>query len=205
MSKSPEESSWKTSYSLINRLRNPDDQDSWKEFVSHYEQYVYNILRRFGVTHSDTEELCQEIMLKLWQTLPEFDYDKNRGKFRQWLSTIIRNRTCNYLNKNSRQRELLEENHSHILSQLYNADESSKLDKLIDDEWELYLSNAAWRLVRKRFSETAQQVFIMSVEGHSISDIAAKCSITENAVAVFKNRVKNSLKYEISKLKEQLM
>jgi len=206
MPKTPKNTSWDTRYSLLNRVRDPKDQESWKEFMSYYEHYIYYILRRFKVPPSDTEELCQDIMVKLWKALPGFAYDKNRGKFRQWLSTVIRSEIRKYVRKNERRKELLENNNEYILNQLYDSDpesENTEIDKVIDEEWKHYIMEIAWEHIAHCFNETAQNVFLMSIEGCPPEEIAERCGIKKDSIRVYKQRIKDSLRDEMERLDEQ--
>ena len=48
MSKKPSNPDFETSYSLIERIKDPKDNDAWTEFIAYYEQYIYNILRQIS-------------------------------------------------------------------------------------------------------------------------------------------------------------
>jgi RNA polymerase sigma factor (sigma-70 family) len=77
-----------TRHSLINRVRDGRDQQSWQEFHDLYESFLRNIARRNGLSHDDADELVQEVFAKVFQAIGEFQLDRERGRFRGWLKTI---------------------------------------------------------------------------------------------------------------------
>jgi RNA polymerase sigma factor (sigma-70 family) len=83
---------WLTRATLIQRVRDQRDEKSWREFLGHYEPYIYNMLRRMHLNHHDAEDVAQSVNLKVWEKLPEFDYDARKGRFRSWLCAVAVNR-----------------------------------------------------------------------------------------------------------------
>jgi RNA polymerase sigma-70 factor (ECF subfamily) len=66
----------------------------WEEFVALYGKLILLWGRRdFGLQDSDAENLCQEVLLKVWKNIPS--YDPVRGRFRNWLYTCTRNTVLN--------------------------------------------------------------------------------------------------------------
>jgi RNA polymerase sigma factor (sigma-70 family) len=201
------QSRFQTSYSLIERVRNPNDEEAWKEFFSYYEQYIYNILRHIGISPSDTQELTQEIIIQLWKKLPDFTYDKDRGKFRQWLSTIIHNKAYTYISKEKRQKKHLQETEEDALVNAISnqADQIEALDQIIAEEWDLYISNMAWNSVKIRFKENMQKVFLLHMQEIPVKDIAKQCDIKEASVHVYVQRIRDHLKEEIQRFNTELL
>ena len=74
-----------TRRSLLSRVRNPDDQDSWKDFFDTYSRLVYSVADRAGLDRSECEEVVQETFIALSRKLPEFRYDPKIGSFKSWL------------------------------------------------------------------------------------------------------------------------
>ena len=64
------ETAFHTRQTLLQRVQDHSDENSWSEFVSYYQDYIYLICRRMKVSHHDAEELVQKTLLKLWQKLP---------------------------------------------------------------------------------------------------------------------------------------
>jgi RNA polymerase sigma factor (sigma-70 family) len=205
MPQEPTDSVFKTSYTLLDRIKNPSDEQAWKEFVSIYDQYIYNILRHIRIPEADARELCQDIIVKLWKKIPEFAYNKDRGKFRNWLGSIIRNDANTYFSKNKKKNELIDEHGDSEIHQHANPNSTYDLDKVITEEWNYHLSNLAWESVKPHFKENTLEIFKLYMEGKSNKEISEACNIKERSVKTYILRIRNHLKEEISKINEELL
>src|ERR1700720_1193841 len=77
-----------TSVTLLTRLRqDPSDQAGWDEFVECYGRHIYRWCRQWKLQDADAEDVTQDILEKLTQTLRAFAYDPSRS-FRCWLKTV---------------------------------------------------------------------------------------------------------------------
>jgi RNA polymerase sigma-70 factor (ECF subfamily) len=66
----------------------------WEEFVALYGRLILAWGRRdFGLQPCDADNLCQEVLLRVWRGIATFD--PHRGRFRAWLYACARNAACN--------------------------------------------------------------------------------------------------------------
>ena len=86
----------KTRATLLERLRDGADQLSWEEFFECYWPLVYAYARRRGCSDHTAEEIVQEVMVKVFQTRDFYQYDPQRGRFRDWLGVLVRNQVAEY-------------------------------------------------------------------------------------------------------------
>ncbi len=193
-----------TSLTLLNKLRDSQNEDAWEEFIRIYRPYIYAIIRQMNVPRDDIEELRQQIFLKLWEKLPENIYDPDRAKFRTWLARITKNHVINYINAQMRRKDHLkkfeetEELHHRINHSL------KTFDEIAEKEWRTYLCNMALDRVSEQFSGKAVQVFRMSLKGMDAKQIADQMDLKESTIYVMRKRVKERLVAEISRLRVEL-
>lgn len=83
-----------TRHSLILRLRDRADADSWREFVAIYEPVIYRVAVRRGMQHADAMELVQRVLLAVARAVDRFQPDAERARFRTWLHRITHNEFC---------------------------------------------------------------------------------------------------------------
>src|SRR4051812_46686272 len=92
-----------TRRTLLSRLRDLDDHESWRTFFDLYWRLLYNVARKSGLDDSSAQEVVQETVIGVAQKMPEFRYDPTRGTFRQWLLRITRRRIIDHLRRLYRQ------------------------------------------------------------------------------------------------------
>src|ERR1044072_8539573 len=76
-----------TRVTLLTRLQNSSDQGGWAEFVERYGPHIYRWCRQWNLQDADAEDLTQDILVKLCQSLRTFAYDPSQC-FRGWLKTV---------------------------------------------------------------------------------------------------------------------
>ncbi|MEM7313576.1 MAG: sigma-70 family RNA polymerase sigma factor, partial [Planctomycetota bacterium] len=91
-----------TRFSLIARIKDPEDAVSWGTFVQIYSPFVYSIGRRYGLQDADACDLVQEVMREVAGSIGRFDANSAAGKFRGWLSLVTRRTLSRMLKKNQK-------------------------------------------------------------------------------------------------------
>jgi RNA polymerase sigma-70 factor (ECF subfamily) len=77
------------------------------------------------------------------------------------------------------------------------------MDKVIDREWKLYLSNMAMERLSKTFSENIITAFKMGLEGVSAEDSAEQLGMTVRSIYSLRSRVKKVFLREVRTLMEE--
>ncbi len=84
----------KTRPTLLQQLRDGTDPLAWDEFFGRYWPVIYALARARGCSEHSAEEVVQDVMLKVFRQRDLFQYDPQRGRFRDWLSTVVRNKVA---------------------------------------------------------------------------------------------------------------
>jgi len=193
---------WETRQTLLQRAKDPEDHQAWDEFAKYYKQFIHVVLYRMSFRPSDYQDVEQEILVTIWKNIHRFETDENRGRFRSWLSSLIRNKVIDYIRKSKQyesRREMASEQYEErdIMQQ-------SEFDILVQKEWKRYLTQTALENIRELFSGVAVQAFEMSLEGKTSKEISDILDINQNSVRTLKNRVKVRLVKEIERLRGEL-
>src|SRR3974390_3146660 len=96
-----------TRKSLLSRLKNWDDQESWRVFFETYWRLIYTAARRAGLTEPEAQDVVQETVISVLKSMADFKYRNTRGSFKSWLLQLTSWRICDQLRRRKPQVERL--------------------------------------------------------------------------------------------------
>ncbi len=188
-----------TSLSLLNRVRR-NDVDAWFRLTTLYSPIVYSWCRRAGLQDNDASDAVQEVFRTVFQRLAQFrGSEREGGSFRGWLWTISRNQVLlNYRNR-GKQPQAFGGSDAKLLF----AEQTDGASNFDDDEPDAAntrcrILHRALDLVKGDFNTVTWQAFSrVTLQDHSIQDVARDLKLTENAVRQAKFRVLRRLREEL--------
>ena len=190
--------------SLLLRLRNPQDEQAWREFLEIYEPLIERLARRRGLQHADARELVQEVLVAVSGAIDRWDPDETKGSFRGWLSTIARNLTINLLKREGRTtRGTGDSEFARLMNE--QPDPVGENTALFDLEYRRRLFQFAAEHVREQFEEATWQAFWKtSVEQQPLVDVCEELGLSRGAIYVARSRVMAKLRKHIEKLEAEV-
>ncbi len=81
---------------IIHLYRQGQTEKAFRAIVDTYSERLYWHVRHFLGSHEDTDDLMQEIFIKVWNSLPSFRGD---SQLYTWLYRIASNESLNFLSK----------------------------------------------------------------------------------------------------------
>lgn len=78
------------------------DSVAWTELVRAHHRRVYSLCYRFTGSPHDSEDLTQDVFLKIYGNLGSFD--SSRGSFQVWIATLTRNLLVDHFRRSRQQR-----------------------------------------------------------------------------------------------------
>lgn len=199
-----------TRRTLLSRLRNLDDQESWRMFFNLYWRLLYNVARKSGLDDAGGQEIVQDTVIAVARKMPEFRYDPARGTFRQWLLRITRRRIVDHLRRLYRQPpkadvglESLDEDEEHARAAIDEG--GSAFEVMWNEEWEKATFDAALARVRTSSNPRHYQVFDYCVlKEWPASKVAATLGLNTAQVYLAKHRVAQAMKREVRRINQEL-
>lgn len=189
-----------TRRSLVLRLRNPDDEAAWAEFVELYEPFLYRLARRKGLQDADALDLCQDVFRAVATAIGRYDPDPAKGRFRGWLFRIARNLIVNVL---VAQRRQVRGTGGTSVQQLLEAQPSDDLQARQEYETEFKRRAFQWAAeqVQPEFAASTWQAFWKTgVENRPVADVAKELGLSVGAVYVARSRVLARLRDRVQEL-----
>jgi RNA polymerase sigma-70 factor (ECF subfamily) len=194
-----------TRTTLIQRLKDWQDQSSWQDFFDTYWKLIYGVAIKGGLNKAEAEDVVQETMLSVAKHMPDFQYDRKIGSFKAWLLNMTRWRIIDQLRKrgHSSEQHLFAGDAldgSYMEDKLINQT-NTDLEALWDAEWEKNLLDAALSKVKRRLDPQKYQIFDFYANKQWTPDKVAKTfGISIAQVYLAKHRVVELIKEEVKKL-----
>lgn len=192
-----------TRKSLLSRLRDPENEESWRVFFDTYGKLIYGAAIRAGLTSSEAQDVVQDTVLCVAKKIPEFKYDPKAGSFKGWLLQLTRWRIVDQFRKRRSQETSLAREER--MAEAENAgDQNDALEVYWEQEWERYILDAALDRVRKKVDPKHFQIFDEYVmKERSVLEVGNRLRVSATQVYLVKHRVGNLVKKELEELKKE--
>ena len=144
-----------TRRSLLDRLRNWEDQASWREFFNTYWKFIYSVAVKSGLSDQEAEDVVQETVLSVAKKMPEFVYDPAVCSFKGWLMHVSRLRIVDQLRRRQPAFQQgpagdRESRQTATVERVPDPASGGELEAAWDGEWERNLVDAAMERVKLR-------------------------------------------------------
>ena len=196
--------------SLLSRLRDLSDTDSWRTFFDTYWRLIYNVARKSGLADDQAQDVVQETVIAVARRMPEFRYEPAKGSFKQWLLLITRRRIQDHLRRLYRSMPVTPSGpdelrgHSDVLT-VAGQNPEVEIDAAWEEEWRENLFHAALGRVRQRANPKQYQVFDYCVlQDLPASEVARMLGLNVAQVYLAKHRVSRALKRAVAEIQAEL-
>jgi RNA polymerase sigma-70 factor (ECF subfamily) len=181
------------------------DSGAWAELVKANHRRVYALCYRFTGSPHDSEDLTQDVFLKVYGNLANFDMAK--GSFQTWLTTLTRNLLVDHFRRSRQQRVT-----DSIDAGWEDSEEQSIAEKLADTHrspHEQAASKEIERMVQEALTrvspELREAVILRDLQDMDYKEIAAVLKIPEGTVKSRISRGRAELARLLERNKRQVM
>lgn len=181
-----------TRVSLLEKLRDGADAMAWRDFFDRYWRPMFVFAKRCGCSDHTAEDAVQDTILAVYENRGGFRYDPSRGRFHNWLFSIVRQKLA------LKRRQQAAERHAsaNLLQIVPDQPSGSDLpDEVMDGIFQDSLLVSLMDVVRREVSpETYQSFEFLFVHGLSGAAVAKLTGLSRNAVYLARKRVLRRLR-----------
>jgi RNA polymerase sigma factor (sigma-70 family) len=191
-----------TNESLLQRLRSGNAHEAWREFYDIYWGAILRYARKLGLNAHQSEDVLQETMVALMRILPDFAYDPGRGRFRNFLLTIVHRKSLAIL-RGTRRQAVTGSNDVAADHPDLSVEGDSRLQTEAIANWREAIYAEALRRLRDdaALGEGTFAIFhAYAIEEKPASDVARHFGVKENAVYQIKNRLLRRLQRDVAEM-----
>ncbi len=179
---------WQTTQpSLLRRVRDPADASAWSEFDQRYGELILRYGHRFGLQHSDAEDVRQIVLMNLVSAMRRFEYQPQRGRFRSYLGRVVRNAVTRFASCPDARMAALD-----VDGTTWDAADE-RPDEHWEQEWVAHHLRRAMQTIRRTSEPSRAQIFDRLLAGASVAQVAREHEMTTDAVHKVKQRVREQL------------
>ena|SRR2546427_5112859 len=202
-----------TRRSLLARLKNWDDQESWQDFFNTYWRLIYSVAIKAGLSDAEAQDVVQETVLTVAKKIGVFKSDPTIGSFKGWLLRITRRRIADHFEKCGKVGQsssasaggtpVLPSDDSTRTATIERVPDpvSFNLDACWEEEWQKNLLHAATEKVKNCVSPKQFQMFeLYGLREWPVQKVAATLGVSAAQVYLAKHRIANLLKKEVKRL-----
>ena len=194
-----------TRASLLARIKNLDDHDSWQDFFDTYWKLIYAVSIKRGLNATEAEDVVQETMCAAMKHMPQFNYDRTVGTFKTWLLTMVRWRVADQFRKRAPIKNLPSSARLDS-SALDNVPDQRDFEPIWDQQWEQALFDAAVVKTRRKVDPEKFQIFDLLVKQRlSPAQVAENFHMSVAHVYVVKHRITEEIKAEVERLNQRVI
>jgi RNA polymerase sigma-70 factor (ECF subfamily) len=198
-----------TRRSLITRLKDWDDHESWREFFQTYWKLIYSVAIKSGLSETEAEDVVQETVVTVAKTMEGYRYEPEKCRFKTWLMRITRMRIVDQLRKRKpdfaqRPGRSGPETRTPTIERIP-APTPQFVETLWDEEWQKNLVDAAMDRVKRRVKPEHYQIFYLSVVKElGAAHVGRTLGVSAAQVYLVKHRVAARVKKEIQQLEKKM-
>jgi RNA polymerase sigma-70 factor (ECF subfamily) len=198
----PKEDSYQTRSSLLHRLKDTEDQQSWQEFNDIYRKLILGFAMKAGLTQDEAQEVVQETLIGAARHLPEFHYDPKVCSFKTWLLNLSAWRVKDQFRKRQApgapgpaRADATDDSSRTATVERVPDPAGNQLEAIWDQEWRTTLLEAAQAQVKTQVDARQWQIFdLYALKQWPVRDVVKALGISAGQVYLARHRISQLLK-----------
>jgi RNA polymerase sigma factor (sigma-70 family) len=198
-----------TCRSLLDRLKNWNDRESWESFFHTYWRLIYGVARKAGLTDTEAQEVVQETVIVVARKIPHFSYDPAAGSFKSWLLNTTRWKIADQFRKRipTQPDPPADPGTATDPSILLQIPDPASVDfeSVWDEQWTQNLFDTACDRVKTSVNHKQYQMFdLYCIKGWPVRKVALALDVHPARVYLAKHRISKLIRAEMKRLEQGL-
>jgi len=194
-----------TRASLLGRIRNWDDSESWEEFTRTYWRLIYSVARRAGLGDSEARDVVQDTLLGVAKKIHEFESNPDRGTFRGWLLNLTRWRITDHFRNRPPAQSGGGPATDDRTATVERVPDPAQIDEFWEAEWKQNIFDTAVARVSRRVNPKHAQIFdLYAVRHWPAATVSRELGVSMVQVYLVSHRLTRLLKDEVAYLQKKL-
>ena len=187
-----------TRSSVLKAVADTENTAAWNRLFDLYAGFVFSMARHKGLKPEDADDIVQVVFADLARNLPTFKYDREKGRFRSYLTGLVNWRVIDRLKASKRDAELKA-----------NFWEKAKAaggdDEFSEREWQAAAMEEALRRMKPSVSPEHYAAFVASaVEGQDTDIVTKLYGISRDSLYQIRKRLTAKLHEKLAEVLDEM-
>ena len=189
-----------TRSSVLKAVADTSNEKAWKRLFDLYAGFVFSIARSKGLTITDSDDIVQNVFVDLARNLPQFNYDRTKGRFRSYLIGLVNWRVTDKLRAGKRDVDFKSQYGEDMKGAVAEDDGS-----FLENEWRAAAMEEALRRIKDEVNSDHFAAFVAStIEGQDTETVMNLYSITRDNLYQIRKRLTLKLKEATQAVLEEM-
>jgi RNA polymerase sigma-70 factor (ECF subfamily) len=189
-----------TRSSVLKAVADTSNEKAWKRLFDLYAGFVFSIARSKGLTVTDSDDIVQNVFVDLARNLPQFNYDRTKGRFRSYLIGLVNWRVTDKLRAGKRDIDFKSQYGEDMKGAVVEDD-----GIFLENEWRAAAMEEAFRRIKDEVNPDHFAAFVAStIEGQDTETVMNLYSITRDNLYQIRKRLTLKLKEATQAVLEEM-
>ena len=183
-----------TRSSVLKAVADTENTAAWNRLFDLYAGFVFSMARHKGLKPEDADDIVQVVFADLARNLPTFKYDREKGRFRSYLTGLVNWRVMDQLKASKRDAELK-------ANFWQEAKAAAGDDDFSEREWQAAAMEEALRRIKPDVRPEHYAAFVASaVEGQDTDAVMKLYGISRDNLYQIRARLTAKLREKVSEV-----
>ena len=187
-----------TRSSVLKAVADTENTAAWNRLFDLYAGFVFSMARHKGLKPEDADDIVQVVFADLARNLPTFKYDREKGRFRSYLTGLVNWRVVDRLKASKRDAEL-KANFWEEVKAVGGDDDFS------EREWQAAAMEEALRRIKPDVRPEHYAAFVASaVEGQDTDIVTKLYGISRDSLYQIRKRLTAKLHEKLAEVLDEM-